>query len=161
GEAAHRRLGQAGFKMRPLVNFSRPVSTETGKDVAAFTVIRPERGEMREGRIQMLVHRTEYMVWQKRWLSHANGVAGLLDVVIAVEDLKEAMERFACFTGRKAVENRAGSIVRLDRGAVQLVDATYFRALLPEVEIPNPTFIGGYALAVASLEQTQRILLQN
>src|ERR1700741_1222748 len=45
-EPAHAQLEGAGFKMRPLVNFSRPVATESGAGVAAFTVVRVERGEM-------------------------------------------------------------------------------------------------------------------
>ena len=28
---------------------------------------------MPEGRIQILTHRTESTVWQKRWLTHPNG----------------------------------------------------------------------------------------
>ncbi len=48
-EGAHRRLTEAGFAMRPLVQFQRPVETVTGPDVAAFTVVRLERGAMAEG----------------------------------------------------------------------------------------------------------------
>ena len=57
--SAHRRLTEAGFAMRPLVQFQRPVETVTGPDIAAFTVVRLERGAMAEGRIQILTHRTE------------------------------------------------------------------------------------------------------
>ena len=62
--------------MRPLVQFQRPVETETGPGVAAFTVVRLERGAMAEGRIQMLAHRTEDTVWQPRWLTHPQRRAG-------------------------------------------------------------------------------------
>ena len=76
-EGQHRRLTDAGFAMRPLVQFQRPVETATGPGVAAFTVVRLERGAMAEGRIQMLAHRTEDTVWQPRWLNHPNGALGL------------------------------------------------------------------------------------
>ena len=75
-EGAHRRLTEAGFAMRPLVQFQRPVETVTGPDIAAFTVVRLERGAMAEGRIQILAHRTENTVWQPRWLTHRNGALG-------------------------------------------------------------------------------------
>src|SRR6266702_5716731 len=45
-EAAHRRLTEAGFVMRPLVQFQRPVDTVSGPGIAAFTVVRLERGAM-------------------------------------------------------------------------------------------------------------------
>ena len=87
---AHARLGAAGFALRPLVHFQRPVATETGPATAAFTVARAERGAMAEGRIQILTHHTEDAVWQKRWLAHPNGARGLASVAIAVADVEEA-----------------------------------------------------------------------
>ena len=72
----HRRLGDAGFRTRPIAPFKRPVGTETGTDTASFTVARVEPGEMAEGRIQMLTHHTEDAVWQKRWLRHRMARAG-------------------------------------------------------------------------------------
>src|SRR5262245_6695683 len=99
--AAHRRLAAAGFPMRPLVYFERPVSTATGAGTAAFTVVRVERGAMAEGRIQILAHRTEDMVWQPRWLDHPNTAVALIDLIIVVDDMAEAAARFARFTGRE------------------------------------------------------------
>src|SRR5262245_19849090 len=88
-EAAHRRLGEVGFPLRPLVSMQRPVATEDGNATAAFTVARVERGAMAEGRIQILTHRTEDAVWQQRWLSHRNGARGLTSVVMVVGDVNE------------------------------------------------------------------------
>jgi hypothetical protein len=159
-EHAHARLAGAGFRMRPLMQFQRPVETETGAGIAAFTVARLERGEMAEGRIQILTHRTEDTVWQRRWLTHPNGATGLTDMLIAVADVAEAVERFKRFTNRDAVANRLGQAVRLDRGAVQLVNAKTFAELLPEVSVPSLPFIGAYGVAVPSLEKAEAILRQ-
>lgn len=157
-ERAHARLAAAGFKMRPLVNFSRPVGTESGTGVAAFTVVRVERGEMAEGRVQILAHRTEDMVWQRRWLAHPNGALGLVDLVIAVDDVAEAAARFARFTDRKFVPSRFGQAVALDRGRVQLMTAQRLAELLPEVAIPGLPFMGAYGVAVASLANAEASL---
>jgi hypothetical protein len=149
---AHQRLGAAGFKTRPLVQMERPVDTERGPDTAAFTVARVAPEAMAEGRIQILTHRTEDRVWQKRWLSHPSTAIGLLDIVFAVSDVEEAAERFVRFTARSAAENSAGMSVQLDRGAVQLVSIEGLEALLPEVRIPALPFAAGYGVAVSSLE---------
>ena len=74
--ATHARLANAGFRMQPLVDMRRPVGTADGEDIAAFSIVRPAPGEMPEGRIQALTHRTEHTVWQQRWLSHPNGATG-------------------------------------------------------------------------------------
>jgi len=156
--AWHGRLAEAGFPMRPLVNFQRPVDTEAGPDVAAFTVVRLERGAMAEGRIQMLTHRTEHTVWQPRWLSHPNGAVALLDLVVASADVAEAAGRFVRFAGRKAANTRHGQEIVLDRGRVQLMTKEAFAALLPEIAVPGLPFMGAYAVRVQSLGGAEALL---
>jgi Glyoxalase-like domain len=160
-EAAHARLQGEGFRMRPLVSMQRPVMTETGPDVAAFTVVRVERGEMAEGRIQMLRHRTEHTVWQPRWLAHPNGAVGLVDLVIETADPEEAAGRYARFLGRPSTRNAFGHAVRLDRGRVQLVAREVMRRLRPNGPDLGSPFIGLYAIRVRSLEHLERTLLDS
>ena len=148
---AHRRLNTEGFAVRPLVNMSRPVDTETGPDKAAFTIARVEPGVMAEGRIQILTHHTEHTVWQPRWLKHPNSAIGLIEVMIAVDDVDEAARRFARFTGRAATSTPGGALIRLDRGGIYLVSHERVTERLPEVAIAKLPFIVGYALRVQSL----------
>jgi Glyoxalase-like domain len=156
--AAHRRLTEAGFRVRPLVQMQRPVDTGAAPGIAAFTLARVEPGEMPEGRIQILTHRTEAMVWQPRWLSHPNGALALTAIMIAVGDLEEAAQRFERFTDRQPTPSPLGQTIELDRGRVQLVTADAFEKQLPEVPIPSLPFIGAYAIRVASLAVTSDML---
>lgn len=129
----------------------RPVDTQAGSDTAKFTVTRVEPGEMAEGRIQILAHHTEAAVWQPRWLTHPNGAVGLMDVVIATENVDEAAARFGRFLGRAITGNGFGKAIYLDRGGVQLVTTEALSRLLPDVAIAAPPFIGLYAIIVRSL----------
>jgi hypothetical protein len=156
----HRRLSDAGFAMRPLVQFQRPVETETGPDIAAFTVVRPERGAMAEGRIQILAHRTEHTVWQPRWLRHRNGALGLVDLVVIGADVSEATGRFVRFTGREAKPTKYGQALVLDRGQVQLFSNDAFAAMFAEIAIPPLPFIGAYAVRVQSIATAEALLRQ-
>lgn len=151
--AMHARLGQAGFRTRPLANMQRPVGTTSGGDIAAFSVVRLAPGEMPEGRIQALTHHTEHTVWQPRWLSHPNGAGGLIDIVIAEADVEEAAARFRRFLGRDPQAGRFGPAFYLDRGRVQLVTAVSLGQLFPRVAVPGLPFMAGYGIAVASLDQ--------
>jgi hypothetical protein len=154
----HARLVATGSRMQPLVAMQRPVETASGEDVAAFTLARLLPGEMPEGRLQFLTHRTEHAVWQPRWLSQPNGATGLLDVVIAEKDVEEAAGRIGRFLGRTAQRGRHGPVVALDRGRVQLVTAETLPKLFPNVGVPDLPFIAGYGLLVASLgEMTARL----
>jgi hypothetical protein len=150
--AARGRLAAAGFPVRDLVRMQRPVTTEAGSDTAAFTIARVEAATMPEGRIQILTHHTEQTVWQPRWLSHPNSVCDLIDVVIAVEDVEAAAQRFARFTGHAAAATEGGgALIRLDRGGVYLVSHDRAREKLPEVPVTSLPFMIGYALGVESL----------
>jgi hypothetical protein len=156
--AAHARLGSAGFRMRPLVQMQRPVDTADGSGTAAFTLARVEPGEMPEGRIQILTHRTEQMVWQPRWLTHPNGALGLTSVMIAVADVAEAARRFARFTGRPARPAAFGQTIALDRGTIGLVEPNAFARMLPEIPIPSLPFMGAYGIKVRSLTAIEDLL---
>src|SRR5260370_14556179 len=101
----------------------RPVDADAADGTAAFTLARVEPGEMPEGRIQILTHRTEAMVWQPRWLSHPNGAFALTSIMIVVADIEEAARRFARFTDRWATPSLHGLTIELDRLRLQLVTA--------------------------------------
>jgi hypothetical protein len=156
--AAHHRLGEAGFRMQPLVEMQRPVDTAQGPDVAAFTIARLAPGQMAEGRIQLLTHRTEHTVWQPRWLDHPNGARALAGLAIAVADVGEAAARFARFTGRPAVTRDGSQVITLDRGRVELVTAEAFSRRFPELAIPGLPFMGACTIAVTSLAATEAAL---
>lgn len=149
---AQARLAHAGFRTRPVVEMERPVDTATGPGEAAFTVARVEPDAMPEGRIQILTHRTEDTVWQKRWLSHPNTALGLLDIVFAVADVEAAAQRFARFTDRAPVASRAGVAVPLDRGRVELVTAEALAGMVPELAAPSLPFAPCYGVAVSALD---------
>jgi hypothetical protein len=151
--AMHGRLARSGFRMQPLVAMERPVDTAEGKDVAAFSIVRLAPGEMPEGRIQALTHRTAHTVWQPRWLSHKNGARALLDVVIAEADPDEAAARFRRFLDREPQASPFGPAFALDRGGVQLVAADALARLFPKLAIPDLPFMAAYAIAVDSLDR--------
>ena len=157
--AKSRALWAAGFHVRPIVNLRRPVETETGVAEAAFTVARVERGEMAEGRMQYLTHHSEDVVWQTRWLDHANGAEALLDVVIAVDDVTEAAERFGRFLDRDPESVTMGQRLPLERGGVLLMERGTFEEEFGPV--PQLPFIGLYGVRVASLASCAELLAQN
>jgi hypothetical protein len=159
--SAHRRLTASGFRVQPLVEMERPVDADGKPATAAFSIARLERGEMPEGRIQILTHRTELMVWQPRWLSHPNGAVGLASIVIAVADVNDAAERFARFTGRPARPTASGQTIELDRGRVEVVNAAGLARMLPEIPAPSLPFVAAYEILVRSIELVESILKQN
>jgi hypothetical protein len=156
--AARRRLAMSGFRVRPLVDMQRAVDVDGQPATAAFTIARVEAGEMPEGRIQILTHRTEPVIWQPRWLSHPNGAWALTRILVAVADVAEAARRFGRFTGRASAPTALGQAIELDRGRVDLLPADQFARLLPEVPIPSLPFVGAYGISVKSLDLAADLL---
>jgi hypothetical protein len=152
---ARQRLAAHGFRVRDLAYMERPVETDTGAAKAKFTIARLEAGVMPEGRIQMLTHHTEHTVWQPRWLTHPNTALGLIEVVIAVEDVEEAAQRFTRFTGRTPTFTSGGAVIHLDRGGIYLVSHERAGDRLPEIAITTLPYIVGYALQVKSLASAE------
>lgn len=157
--AQSQRLKQSRFRVRPIVDLKRPIVTEGGESEAAFTVARVERGEMAEGRIQYLTHHTEEAVWQKRWLSHPNTAEALLDIVIVVDDVEEAANRFGRFLDHEPVLGSLGVGFHLERGGVHLMDRNTFEDMFGSA--PQLPFIGIYAVRVASLQTCETFLARN
>lgn len=157
-EAQHARLEGAGFEMQPVVRMQRPVDTATGPGTAAFEIVRVKPGEMAEGRVQLLLHRTEETVWQPRWLEHPNGAVGLAGLTIVVADVAEAARRYRRFTDRTPVAIDGGCRFALDRGAIEVVDAATWMQRWPALPPPSLPYMGACAIEVESIENAARVL---
>jgi hypothetical protein len=156
-DTAHSRLAEGGFNPDPPVHLRRPVEAADGRPAeAAFTVLRVPPDSMPEGRIQMLAHHTEEVVWQPRWLEHANGVTSLEAVLIAVDDPGEAAARFGRFAGGEAKRGGAGRrVLALERGVLVFADATEMSEAAPWAGRPPAVpWIAGYALGSPDPERT-------
>lgn len=144
-EADHARLAAAGFAPLDPVALQRQIDTGAGTETARFTVVRVPPGTMAEGRVQFCQHHTPGLLWQERWLGHANHAAGLSGVLLCVADPQEAARRYARYTGLLA--QVAGSVWRIDTACGHLLflePETLERRL--DVKPPSLPWIAGYVL---------------
>lgn len=154
------RLDAAGFETQDPVNLRRAVPLPGGGEaMAAFTVCRTPADSMAEGRVQILTHLTEDLVWQPRWMSHENGITALRDVVILPEDLGEATERYARFTEATPLRIDNDTVrLRLARGGVVLTSPAGASRLFPGATVPPVPGIMGYGLLSDDLPATRAFL---
>jgi len=155
-EAHHGALQARGFEAQPMVRLRRPVPTDDGEATARFDVVRPLAGTMPEGRIQMLTHHTPELVWQPRYLDHANGALALTGILVAVDDVAEAAARFARFLDRTVATGDGRGEVALDRGRIAFVEAGRLAEWLPGVRAPSVPYIAAMSLETADVESTKR-----
>jgi hypothetical protein len=153
-----RRLTGSGFLTTPLISISRPVQTETGVAQLHFTVLRLLQGTMPEGRLQFVTHHSEHEVWQKGWLEHPNGARALTSLLIVVDDVKEAANRYQRFFGRVASQGKFGPVFLLDRGSLGLTDISGYSVIFPASRPPSIPSMAAYAIITKSIETVSNIL---
>ena len=157
-QSVHARLTDAGWPMRPLARFSRKAATPTGEAEARFTVARLEKGTMAEGRVQLVTHHDEAVIWQPRWLDHANTALGLGAMIIAAPDPAEAAGRFARLVGRPVETRGAARVVSVDRGTIEVVDEAEGERLAGRRIAPGEPAIVGYRIRVGDIGRSASCL---
>ncbi|HTE16616.1 MAG TPA: hypothetical protein VK642_16210, partial [Burkholderiales bacterium] len=139
----------------PPLALQRQVGTDNGEAIASFTVVRVAPVAMAEGRIQYCQHHTPDVVWQKRWLAHANHALGLAGVLLCVANPAEVAQRYARFTGL-TVQHTANAW-RFDtaRGYVLFTNAETLQHAL-DITPPTLPWIAGYVIDSDDMNATRR-----
>lgn len=145
----HRRLAEASFAPLEPIRLQRQISTETGEDTARFTVVRVPPGTMAEGRIQYCQHHTPQLVWQARWIAHANGATALAAVILCVEDPEEAAARYGRFSGLGWSAEGHARRLQTARGTLVFIDRETAESAFG-VRAPAMPWIAGYVLETRS-----------
>jgi hypothetical protein len=156
-QADFARLQREGYTPLPPIALQRQAATATGEATARFTVVRVPPDAMAEGRIQYCQHHTPEIVWQTRWLSHANHAVGLAGVVLCVANPAQAAQRYARFTGLPARPTPSGHAWRLDcaRGYLLFADAASLHRTL-QVTAPTLPWIAGYVIDSDDMNATRQ-----
>ncbi len=110
-----------------------------------------------EGRVQIIQHMTPELVWQDRWMTHANRADALLALVMATAAPAETATRLSRLTGLPftpdplggfritlpGAERAAGPRSPAMQTTVRVLDADAIPALFPGVVPPTLPFMAG------------------
>ena len=152
-EADYQRLAGMGFGPLDPVALQREIEMVNSRDTARFTVVRVPPGTMAEGRIQYCRHHTPELLWQSRWLAHANGAVALNGVVLCVADPEEAAMRYTRFTGLPCHANGTVRTIATARGLLMFLDPVTLERRL-HTAAPVLPWIAGCILESANVAAT-------
>jgi hypothetical protein len=155
-DADYARLAESGFNPGAPVALQRPISTETGEDIARFTIVRVPPGTMAEGRIPYCQQQTPQLVWQPRWVRHVNGVTGLSSVIICVANAAEAADRYRRYTGLLPKASYGAQRIKTDRGTLIFVEPKRLESAF-NVRAPCLPWIAGYVLRTNNVQPISRL----
>jgi hypothetical protein len=155
-QSALARLRRARIETADVSHLSRAIDdTHPAGPRARFALI--QTPDQPEGRINLVHHLTPEVLWQERFLCHANNAVSLKEVLIFVADPAVTAARFSRLVGCAVVPDPEGGLaLDLARGRVRL--------RTPDADTPVVPCIGGLSVrtsdgnaAVGRLLEERRI----
>jgi catechol 2,3-dioxygenase-like lactoylglutathione lyase family enzyme len=153
-------LAAAGFGATGVHALSRTLDTTEGERLALFNLVRLPPEETPEGRVLAIEHLTRDYLWQERYLTHPNGARALTELVVCVDDVKEAARRYARYFGIPFTQNGIGAECALQFGKFKLLDHSELQNSFG-IEPPTLPFAASFTIAVTDLRETQELLEKN
>lgn len=132
------RMRAAGIDIPGVAWLERPV--EAGGPIAKFA--RLPFPDPPEGRVQLIRHLTPELVWQERWMDHANKAVALEEAILCAAEPAETAARLSRVSGLPVEPDPAGGFVLRLPGAARAagpfaeVMETRVR-VLPEAALPD------------------------
>lgn len=163
------RLRAAGIDIPGVSRLQRPV--EAGGAIAHFA--RLPLPDAPEGRVQLIRHLSADLVWDARWMDHANKADALVEVIIVNDPAAESAARFSRLAGLPLVPDPAGGFLLelpgaagaagpdapVIRTAVRVLEPASLPQVLPGVAIPALPFIAGMVVRTSDGNAAVRALL--
>ena len=85
-DSCQRVLRDSGLAMLEPQSFSRPVTIDGVEHLARFRTVRTAPELFEAGRVYYCQHFTPELVWHRPWMSHANGVSALRELVVVTSN---------------------------------------------------------------------------
>jgi len=155
-EANLARLRAAGLDIPGIAWLERPV--EPGGPIARFA--RLPFPDAPEGRIQLIRHLTPELVWQEKWMNHANRAVALEEAILCAAAPAETAARLSRLAGLPVEPDPAGGfLLRLPGAAraagpfapametrLRVLTEAALRRVLPGVTPPASPFMAGIVI---------------
>ena len=114
-EANLTRMRAAGIEIPGVAYLERPV--EAGGPIAKFA--RLPFPDPPEGRVQFIRHLTPELVWQEKWMDHANKAVALEEVILCAATPAETAARLSRLSGLPVEPDPAGGFLLRLPGAAR------------------------------------------
>jgi hypothetical protein len=168
-EANLTRLRAAGIDIPGVAYLERPV--EAGGPIARFA--RLPFPDPPEGRVQLIRHLTPELVWQDRWMDHANKAEVLEAAILCADNPAETAARLSRLAGLPVEPDPVGGfLLRLPGAAraagpkapaletrVRVLTPEALASVLPGVVPPASPFMAGMVVRTADGAASARRIL--
>jgi hypothetical protein len=168
-EANLARMRAAGINIPGVAWLERPV--EPGGPIAKFA--RLPFPDPPEGRVQLIRHLTPELVWQEKWMDHANKAVALEEAILCAKLPAETAARLSRVSGLPVEPDPAGGFLLRLPGApraagpfaaametrVRVLEEAALPAVLPGMAAPVSPFMAGMVVRTSDGGAAARRLL--
>lgn len=157
--AVERRLAKLGFETSGVAPLERDVETPDGVRTARFERVRmASDGSHSREHLQIANHLTPELIFQPRYMDHANGAVALTEVMFCVADPDEYEARYTTLTGRAAERRGAARVIALPKSRIAIVAADDLMKIIPGATAPALPFMAGFTVAVRDMDRVKTML---
>jgi hypothetical protein len=156
-EANLARMRRADIEIPGIAHLERPVDKPDGPRAQFQRLPFPDAPE---GRLQLIRHLTPELVWQDRWMTHANAAVALEELIMVSAAPAESAARLARLTGLVLEPGQpAGYTLRFPGGEgvagpraprmetrVRFLPPESLGEVLPGIAIPALPFLAGFVV---------------
>jgi hypothetical protein len=155
-DATGRTLRESGLAMLEPRSFSRPVTIDGVEHLAGFRTVRTAPELFEAGRVYYCQHFTPELVWHRPWMSHANGVSTLRELVVVTSNIEVVAPLYAKAAHATAEKQGDDWAIALSGGfRITLTSPARYRARYGEhaVEaVGRDSFFGAIVLETSEVE---------
>ena len=164
----HHELTGAGIKSDAPLDFSRPVVLPEGTFDAAFRITQIDTVHTAAGRMFACQHFTRDVVWRPEYVSHANQVTGLTEVIVLSpeDELKDVATSYGTIFDAEVTSDRQfeqGYVVATGNVPVRFTTEAGFEACYPGLRTSTRTssYYAALGFKTASIDAVRGVLKQN
>ena len=164
--ADQRQFLARGLETYAPLDFSRKASLpDGGEAVVGFSLAFVTNRAMPETAFFVCQQHALQHFWKPEFQRHANGAVAAIEVLMVADAPRELADFFGRLVAPQSVSKAADGLhVRLEGGAITVLDRAQFKARLPSADHDaggeGPHFVG-YGVAVKDLARVETILRQN
>lgn len=151
------RMQAAGIAIPGVAWLERPIDKPDGPRAKFARLPFPDAPE---GRVQLIRHLTPELIWDPRWMDHANRADALVALIMASAEPAATAARFSCLCGLPFRPDPAGGFrIILPGGAgvagpqapemetlVRILEPEALATVLPGVSAPTLPFMAGMVI---------------
>jgi catechol 2,3-dioxygenase-like lactoylglutathione lyase family enzyme len=156
------RLDREDTSHAAIARFQRLVTMVDGPRMMQARTLHFPQGDNPEALLQIAQHLTPELVLQPLYMQHRNGAKAVTECIVCTAEPGEVAAKYVRYTGGHLSEQHDGTyVIHLGYSRVLVLTAEHLEKIVPGYVPPVLPSLVGFTVAVAHLDMTRSVLMEN